>query len=333
MVSWTNFVHSIPFSSSTVNNIAFTAGGVALSSFCYGGVNLTTCASAFAAVGALAVKFTKQAEETIQEKKKLDEAAKQEKKKLMESHFQQFITILKQIIDQPENKYTPDTQQKMQALLEVLSQKKFSVEQGSEDLRFKYVPAQAACEHALFIIGYLDNLSKTGSSNAKFVGGIHTANPATPLCAPPKGDVPFTLFASKAPSEALIKTVADRTVTARRLSQMGPFYVIYPREGLKERSAEQQGTYKETLSQYPGFKDTPLDCKEIPEGISGATYVLKFADGAQLIFAISAPQANAPKDHFRWGMWLGTSDDAAVMHRLEEVNAFLQKAAGPAITN
>lgn len=304
-------------SSATLNNIGFGTAGAALATLYYATnpyAALPATLASLASLGAAQVK-------KIEEDKKAN-------KNLTEKYLTNILNFVEECINHPDNKYSPETQGSLKNLVENLRKNKYSVEIGDDKLRLKYVPAQASIEHAL----YLTILLHTGQTKPTFVGAIHTPTPATPLCTPAKGEIILTLLDPAIQNDReKIKTVADRTQTVRGLATVGTLYIAYPKGGLEKRKEEEQNAYKEALSQYPKLKDTVLN-EQLPDDMTGASYVLEMQDGVQILFSLRGAQANNPTGN-TWGIWLGSKFYPEVLERMNHVSSTLQNLGAPQMWN
>ncbi len=190
-------------------------------------------------------------------------------------------------------------------------------------LRPAYVGAQAEMEKAM---AYL--LSRQQIS--ELIGIIHTPMPATPLCT--EGEVSSELVdPSLAADERRMYTVKERSTIVREyLQQGGVLYVAYPQGGREKWTSAQLAIYDRLREQYPStLIDSALNCAQLDRDMVGATYLFKNPQGGWICFGIQAPQANAPNDDQKWGIWYGSLDNPQVKQRLKSVLKYLSDCGGP----
>lgn len=189
-----------------------------------------------------------------------------------------------------------------------------SIQSHGSDLEMRpiFVNLQGAIEQTL------TRLIARGEAAAR--GSIHTPTPATPCCT--EGEISAGLVASELEVDsARLHTVVSRAAIVRSyLCVGGELAVVYPAEGIKKRSIEQQTTYLYLLEEQPErLVDYPLDCASLDHDLVGATYLFWDAEGREYAFSIRAPQANAPSDEQLWALWLGPTDHPIVKERVQRV--------------
>lgn len=155
-------------------------------------------------------------------------------------------------------------------------------------------------------------------------GVIHTPLPATPLCT--------TGAISKELVDPSIESDPSRSFTVKVRSTIlrdylfkgGDLYIIYPKEGLQNRTAEQRAIYQQELINYSTHLfDTPLNCEAIPSDLIGATYLFQDRLGKPFVFAIQMTQAKDPQERGNFGLWFGPLDHSAIQDRIRAVSSFL----------
>ena len=121
-------------------------------------------------------------------------------------------------------------------------------------------------------------------------------------------------------------TVLARSIIIRNyLYKGGDLYAIYPSSGFKKRTSEQQAIYIQELINYPNHLfDVPLKCHEIPQNLTGATYVFEDQWGESFVFAINMTQANNPQEFGTFSIWYGPLSHKEIFNRVSEVAAFLE---------
>lgn len=188
---------------------------------------------------------------------------------------------------------------------------------ADKEIRPYFVTLQAVIEHILSI--------ELGKRVKCLKGIIHTPMPATPLCT--KGEISQDLVDPTLESDPMrIFTVKSRaTILRDYLFKGGILYIVYPKEGLKRRTEEQQKIYQQELVNYPAnLFDTPLKCDHIPADLIGATYFFQDHQGQTFVFAIKMTQANDPKEEGDFGLWFGPISHFAIRERLNAVFDYTQ---------
>ncbi|MDR3624931.1 MAG: hypothetical protein P4L16_07325 [Chlamydiales bacterium] len=188
------------------------------------------------------------------------------------------------------------------------------------EVRPIFVAIQGAVEHVL---------SSSLQKEVKVLKGIiHTPMPATPLCT--KGEVSKELVDPSLEIEpASLYTVKARTTIIRDyLTKGGMLYNVYPKNGFKARTQEQQQIYVEELSNYSKtLCDVPIACESIPEELVGATYLFQDEHGDVFVFAIKMTQAKNPKMNGNFGIWFGSICNTDIQKRVQDVIGFLENSA------
>lgn len=185
-----------------------------------------------------------------------------------------------------------------------------------KDVRPYFVALQGVVEHVLSSAEEIRTLK----------GFIHTPMPATPLCT--RGEISKELVDPSIEMDpARLFTVKARTTIIRDyLFNGGDLYVIYPKEGLKKRTEEQQEIYQQELAKYPDHLfDVPLNCENIPVELIGATYFFQDQSGNRFVFAIKMTQAKDPKDVGSFGLWFGPIEHPAIQERSEAVSSYVEQ--------
>jgi hypothetical protein len=188
-----------------------------------------------------------------------------------------------------------------------------------KDIRPYFVALQGVVEHVL--------ASELQKEVTALIGVIHTPMPATPLCS--TGDISKELVDPSIESEpSCLFTVKARTTIIRDyLFKGGDLYVVYPKDGLKKRTEEQQKIYQNELANYPTHLfDVPLDCENIFTDLIGATYLFQDQLGKTFIFAIKMTQAKDPKDIGNFGLWFGSIDHPSIQDRIRAVSNYMEQS-------
>lgn len=211
------------------------------------------------------------------------------------------------------------------SLLDSLGDNCHISEFGSDQLRVKFVHAQASIEHVLacaLVLGDIKNL----------IGVIHTPNPATPLCTKVENLDDQLLDPSIRYDLEKLLTIQSRAIIVRQyLEQGGKLYIAYPKGGLEKRTQEQQDIYCTELTKYADrLFDSVLSCSEMDPQYVGATYFFKDQDDIYA-FSIKASQAILPMANSEWGMWIGKIFDQNISKRVNEILDYLEANNGPNI--
>jgi len=212
------------------------------------------------------------------------------------------------------------------SLLDALKKSGFVLQEGGDDLRVKFVHAQASIEQVLssaLVLGEIKSL----------VGIIHTPQPATPLCTQTDNLDSQLLDVSIRYDLEKLLTVRERAVILRDyLEKGGWLYVAYPAGGLEKRSLAQQAVYKKELSNYNGHLiDAVLSCTAMDPDKVGATYFMRDQNELMYVFSIKAKQANDPVKNSEWGLWIGVIDDLHIKQRTVEILEYLEANDGPSL--
>ena len=158
---------------------------------------------------------------------------------------------------------------------------------------------------------------------------IHTRQPTTPLCNPPGKVLTETLPPSMKSDTARRKTIEDRTITLRRMAKQPEIdlYVAYIHNGLNKRSLEEQAIYRSEVSnpENTSLHDSEMACKEMPDDIVGASYVITTRQGHRLYFGNNGVQAIDGTGNTLWRYWFGGLDNTTVNTRYQEVMDYLRK--------
>lgn len=219
--------------------------------------------------------------------------------------------------------------EEMLAVVSSLERDHQFLETGNDTLRAKCVGLQGIIEHVI--------AQELGSCQIRdLVGIIHTPAPATPLCsAPPAEDVSDLIDPNSFFDTEKLLTIRSRVHVMRDyLTYGGRLYVVYPADGMRLRTSEQQGHYAAALNEFPNqLIDWPLAINEIPTDRIGALYLFTTNDGRLFAFSIKSTQAILPHDNVEWGLWLGEITDPNVQQRLADIGSYLQDVGGPNILN
>jgi len=187
-----------------------------------------------------------------------------------------------------------------------------------KDVRPYFVALQGVVEHVL--------VSELQKEVKVLTGVIHTPMPATPLCT--TGDISNELVDPSieiAPSR-LFTVKARTTIIRDYLFKGGDLYVVYPKDGLKKRTEEQQKIYQHELANYPTHLfDVPLNCETISTDLIGATYFFEDQSGKTFVFAIKMTQAKDSKDAGNFGLWFGPINHPAIQERIRAVSVYMEQ--------
>jgi hypothetical protein len=186
------------------------------------------------------------------------------------------------------------------------------------DIRPYFVALQGVIEHVL--------ASELQKEVTTLKGVIHTPMPATPLCT--TGDISKELVDPSIESDpSRLFTVKARTTIIRDyLFKGGDLYVVYPKDGLKKRTEEQQKIYQHELANYPTHLfDVPLNCENISTDLIGATYLFQDQSGKTFVFAIKMTQAKDPKDIGSFGLWFGHINHPSIQERIKAVSSYMEQ--------
>lgn len=194
-----------------------------------------------------------------------------------------------------------------------------------KDVRPYFVALQGVVEHVL--------ASELQKEVTTLKGVIHTPMPATPLCT--TGDISRELVDPSIESDfSRLFTVKARTTIIRDyLFKGGDLYVVYPKDGLKKRTEEQQKIYRQELANYPTHLfDVPLNCENISTDLIGATYLFQDQSGKTFVFAIKMTQAKDPKDIGNFSLWFGPINHPSIQERIKAVSSYMEQS-GSSIVN
>jgi len=187
-----------------------------------------------------------------------------------------------------------------------------------KEVRSSFVALQAIVEH---VLSY-----ELNSNLTSLMGVIHTPMPATPLCS--EGFISKELVDQAVANDPFrLFTVKARTTIIRDyLQQGGNLYIAYPKDGLYQRTPEQQVVYQNELKKHSAHLfDRPLDCATIDGDFVGAIYLFSNEAGEVYAFAIKMSQANSTQLIGRFGLWFGKIDNPVVASRLTAVQHFLHQ--------
>jgi len=187
-----------------------------------------------------------------------------------------------------------------------------------QDVRPVFVALQGVVEHVL--AAELQNEVST------LKGVIHTPMPATPLCM--NGEISKELVdpSIELDPSRLFTVKARATILRDYLFKGGDLYVVYPTNGLLQRTEEQQAIYKKELLNFPSHLfDTPLNSESIPNNLVGATYIFKDRTGKSFVFAIQMTQAKDPQAMGNFGLWFGSLDTPMIQERVNAVSTYLEQ--------
>ena len=103
-------------------------------------------------------------------------------------------------------------------------------------------------------------------------------------------------------------------------------YVTYSRDGLKKRSAKEQDIFRREVRNRKNvaLHDVELTCSSIPRQLSGATYILKLANGDGLFFSLNGTQAQDADNTMDWEYWFDSLNNPKMKKKMDEVLRFLQ---------
>ncbi len=159
---------------------------------------------------------------------------------------------------------------------------------------------------------------------------IHTRKPTTPLCNPARQALKETMAKAMQADPRRIKTIEDRAVTLRKIASNGDplnLHIAYIKGGLDQRSAAEQIIYRQEVDNptNSSLHDDEMSCVEMPDGIVGASYILKTKMGNTLYFANNGTQAKDAGNQTLWRYWFGSLKDAPVDKRYNEVMDYLEE--------
>ncbi|MDD7804152.1 MAG: hypothetical protein PUP46_00955 [Endozoicomonas sp. (ex Botrylloides leachii)] len=203
-----------------------------------------------------------------------------------------------------------------QQVITPLSEKSYIILQGPDaETRPVAVNFQKAVEQKL-----LEELER--NQIVSITACIHTDKPATPLCNPANQALSSSMHSEMAQDPDRVKTIADRTVTVRKMAGHGEglkLYVAYPQAGMSGRTDEEQSTYRKEVEsdQNVSLVDTPLNLEKLPDGLSGATYVIDTGDTSKLVFSIAGQQATMGSGQTDWYIWFGELEDLEIKARCQ----------------
>lgn len=203
----------------------------------------------------------------------------------------------------------------------------YSLTGGDAEKRAVMVGLQSAIEHVL-------NLRQKSDPKAKLLLVYHTPAPATPLCSPVDTVAEGLVDPKIKDSKEVQYTVASRTQTVRDLIAAGAqTYVVFQKDGLSQRSPEQQKIYSAVEAKYKGrLWSKELSVAKLSNDMVGATYLFTDGQGEKWIFFIQATQANSPSDPAStWQIGFAPASNAAVRARADAVMAYLAISGQPAI--
>lgn len=187
-----------------------------------------------------------------------------------------------------------------------------------KDIRPHFVALQGVIEHVL--------AAELQKGVIALNGFIHTPMPATPLCT--TGEISTELVDPSIETDLVrLFTVKARTTIIRDyLFKGGNLYVIYPKDGFKKRTEEQQKIYQQELVNHPTHLfDISLNCENIPTELIGATYFFQDQSGKTFVFAIKMTQAKDPKDTGNFGLWFGPITHSSIQERIKAVSSYMEQ--------
>lgn len=178
-----------------------------------------------------------------------------------------------------------------------------------KEIRSIFVALQGVIEHVL--------ARELNHSVISLQGIIHTPMPATPLCTRrlliPKDSQPF---------HAHNREKSLRTL----LASGGVLYVVYPKDGIKNRTEQQRSVYQEELRRHPEtLIDMPLACTSMPLDLSGATYFFKDNIDQSYVFSIKMTQARDSEECVSAGLWWGALNAPYIQARLHTLDAYMEQ--------
>ena len=192
------------------------------------------------------------------------------------------------------------------------------VSSTDKDVRPVFVGLQGVVEHVL--------ATELQTEIQSLKGVIHTPMPATPLCM--NGDISKELVdpSIEMDPNRLFTVKARATILRDYLFKGADLYVVYPKDGLLQRTEEQRAVYKQELMKFPTHLfDVPLDCEEIPNELIGATYFFQDQTGKTFVFAIQMTQAKDPQEMGHFGLWFGPLESPAIQKRAQAVSLYLKQ--------
>lgn len=243
----------------------------------------------------------------------------------------QAATASQKILDEAKNKikHTPELKESQKDILHVISVLKkngvYTSDAKDEAKRAVFVGLQSAIEQVL-------SEKKLADPNFKVMMAIHTPTPATPLCTPVDSVSEGLMSARVKDDKQVQHTILSRAEILRSLLQQEtPLYVVYQKNGLSKRTAEQQAIYKSEVEKYPNqLMSVELTQPEIDGDMIGATYLISSGDGQKLAFFIKATQANNPGDA-QWQIGFGPADQQLIHERVTSVLNYLETSGQPKV--
>ncbi len=85
-------------------------------------------------------------------------------------------------------------------------------------------------------------------------------------------------------------------------------YIAYSHGGLQKRSTREQGIFRDEIKnrRNTALHNAELSCPAIPKKLSGATYILKLANGDSLFFSLTGSQVQDADNTMDWEYWFDT---------------------------
>lgn len=243
----------------------------------------------------------------------------------------QAATTSQKFLDEVKNKIknTPELKESQKAIfnaISIINKKGVYVSDAKDEAkRALFVGLQSAIEQVL-------SEKKLADPNFKVMMAIHTPTPATPLCTA-VDSVSEGLMSERVKNDKQVQhTILSRAEILRSLlEQETPLYVVFQKNGLSQRTVEQQNIYKSQIAKYPDqLMSLELTSPEISGGMIGATYLISTDDGQKLAFFIKATQANSPGDD-QWQIGFGPADQQLIHERVSSVLNYLETNGQPKI--
>lgn len=212
----------------------------------------------------------------------------------------------------------PALSEEMLNIWNVLTQEGYlEVMDKDSSVRPYFVTLQGIIEHVL--------ASEIQDTINDLKGVIHTPRPTTPLCT--KGEISEELVhPTIAIDPACLLSVKARTTLLRDyLFKGADLYVVYPKDGINNRTEVQQEIYNQELLNHPDHLfDIRLDCESLPSELVGATYTFKDQGGERYAFAIKITQAKDPQDFGKCALWFGPISNPEIQSRVGAVSTYLE---------
>lgn len=243
----------------------------------------------------------------------------------------QAATSSDKFLDEVKNKIknTPELKVSQKAIFKAIATIKkdgvYSSDAKDEAKRAVFVGLQSAIEQVL-------SEKKQADPNFKVMMAIHTPTPATPLCTAVDSVSEGLMSARVKDDKQVQHTILSRAEILRSLlEQETPLYVVFQKNGLSQRTIEQQKIYRSQIAKYPDqLMSLELTLPEISGDMIGATYLISTGDEQKLAFFIKATQANSPGDN-QWQIGFGPANQQLIHERVSSVLNYLETSGQPKV--